>query len=53
MNKSDLRASKDSQGFYEVKEHGRIIWEGFAKSAKEAKELAIANYEDSHSFDWE
>lgn len=52
MKKSDLKASKDSQGFYEVREYGRIVWEGFAESAKEAKELAIENYEAEHNHDW-
>jgi len=53
MNKSELKASKDSQGFYEVTEHGRIVWEGYAESAKEAKELAIENHEDKRGGDWE
>lgn len=45
MEKKELRASKDTQGFYEVTFHGVIVWEGFADSAKEAKENAISENE--------
>jgi len=45
MNKKDLKAIKDSQGYYEVVEFGRIVWDGYADSAKEAKESAIDFYE--------
>ena len=41
MRKGDLKASKDSQGFYTVTEHGHAVWEGFADSAAEAKEHAV------------
>ena len=41
MKKSELRASKDSQGFYEVSKGCKIVWEGFAVNANEAKDLAI------------
>jgi hypothetical protein len=43
MKKSELRASKDSQGFYEVRQgqYGSIVWDGFATSANEAKDNAI------------
>ena len=41
MTKSELKASKDSQGFYEVTYYGEIIWDGFAANAAEAKKLAI------------
>lgn len=50
MKKSELRASKDSQGFYEVTQYGRIVWEGYAESAAEAKSLAIENYENEQSY---
>ena len=41
MTKSELKAHKDSQGFYEVTYYGEIIWDGFAANAAEAKKLAI------------
>ena len=48
MNKKDLKATKDSQGYYEVTEFGCIVWDGYADSAKEAKESAIDLYNDRH-----
>lgn len=45
MEKNELRASRDSQGFYEVTLHGVIVWDGFADSSKEAKENAISENE--------
>ena len=41
MKKSELKTHKDSQGFYEVTYHGRIVWEGFAANAAEAKGYAM------------
>tara|TARA_R110000782_G_scaffold193068_3_gene282712 strand:- start:2840 stop:3043 length:204 start_codon:yes stop_codon:yes gene_type:complete len=46
MEKSDLRANKDSQGLYSVYEFGVLVWDGFAASASEAKDLAI-EWEDN------
>lgn len=43
MEKKDLKASKDSQGFYIVEEFGRVVWDGFAANANEAKSLAMEN----------
>ena len=48
MNMKDLKATKDSQGFYEVWEFGRIVWDGYAESAREAKKLAIEEYENRY-----
>lgn len=50
MKKSELKASKDSQGFYEVTQYGKIVWEGYADSAAEAKSLAIENYENEQTY---
>jgi hypothetical protein len=51
MTKSELRASKDSQGFYEVTCHGRIVLDGYFASANEAKDAALANYLDQKAAD--
>ena len=47
MEKKDLKATKDSQGYYEVTEGGRIVWDGFALSANNAKNQAIEFYNDN------
>ena len=49
MKKSELKASKDSQGFYEVCQFGKLAWDGFAVSASEAKDLAIEEEENKSS----
>lgn len=46
MKKSELRASKDSQGYYEVRYQGRIVWDGYAESASQAKEYVIENADE-------
>ena len=53
IKKSELKASKDSQGYYEVRHFGRIIWDGCADSASEAKNLAIEFKEKNKRTDWE
>lgn len=46
MKKSELRASKDSQGYYEVRHCGRIVWDGYADNANQAKDYAVENSEE-------
>ena len=46
MKKNDLKAWKDSVGFYYVEDKNKqIVWEGWAKNANEAKENAIDCHE--------